>query len=125
MGLMAKARFDLWGWKVLIFVGLFASASGAAVDPLAEIPYTDPCTYIRHDEMVARMAARDHGAKVTMQGSQFDDTGRKYEAYRDPVTGIWSLTIVKRSLSADKTTWTTKTSSPTCLLGIGDPIPNP
>lgn len=121
---MAKARFDRWGWKVLIFVGLFASASGAAVDPLAPIPYTDPCTYIRHDEMVARMAAQHNGAKIGATWVQFDDTGRKVEIYYDPVEKVWRATLVKRSTNSAGS-WGVKTSSPTCLFAEGDSVAIP
>ena len=99
-----------------------AAPAFAAVDPTAPIP-GDAC--IRHDEMLARMAAQFHGAKVGLVNpAPFDTSGRKLEAYFDPVTSIWMLTIVTRSLNTAGA-WTVRAGSQSCLLGVGDPISIP
>lgn len=108
----------------LLMLLLSALPCFAKVDPTTPIPYADPCVYISHEDMKARMAAQHNGAVIGMTGNAPDTSGRKLEAYFDPVTNVWYLTIVKRSQTTSGS-WTVKAASPTCLYGEGDPLPFP
>ena len=104
---------------ILAFLLMTGSAL-AAVDPTGPLPMTSPCTYIRHDELVARMKAQ-HGA-VFIEGGALAD-GRKLEVYHDPVQSLWWHVIVKRANTL--TGWKVQADSPSCLFADSDPVPVP
>ena len=111
----------------LAFAFAIFALPAAAVTVVDPIPFgcDTAASYIRHDQMVASMAAKFHGAKVLLSGSQFDATGRKIEVYWDPVDDVLIPTLVTRSLNTAKTSWQTLASSPTCVPDPSQPVPLP
>lgn len=94
------------------------------VDPTAA-NCTDKTKYIRHDQMIASMAVKFHGAKVLLTGSQFDATGRKIEVYWDQTDDVLIPTLVTRSLNSAGTAWQVLASSPTCVPDPSQPVAFP
>ena len=106
--------------RAVIAFLLMTGAALAAVDPTGPLPIGTPCTYIRHDEMVARLKAQK-GA-VFIEGGGLAD-GRKLEVYMDPVKSLWWHVIVKRANTL--TGWKVQADSPSCLFADSDPVPVP
>jgi|GEM_PF-4885190 len=103
-----------------------ASAMSAVtiVDPtLADC--TTTAKYIHHDQMVASVASKFHGAKILLNSAAFDTTGRKVEVYWDQTDDVLILTLVTRSLNSTQTAWQVLASSPTCMPDPTQAVPFP
>lgn len=100
---------------------LSALSAHAAVDPAGPIVGSVDCTdvgaWIRHDQMVARLASQ-FGASPIETGPLVD--GRMLETYYDSATGLWFQTIVRRVKTP--TVWEVRPSSLTCWFGVSDPV---
>lgn len=103
--------------SLIVAFALLAFAAEAKVDPTGPLPMTAPCTYIRHDEMVARLKAQ-FGALPW--GGKASTDRRKVEYYYNPQTCLWWSTVVQRSQSL--TGFQVKPGDDTCIYADSEVV---